>query len=350
VSPRTREFWTESDLLALDPQEMDFQEFKASAFLDDGGTVSGHFAILYSKQVSAFANGAGGRLFLGIDDAGHIDGGVRTTLKSGGVRAWLEDVTPNAVEPPLRSFNVFEVLGDGRADSRIGVGHAVYVVEIPASENAPHQAMDHRYYLRIAGKSRPMGHVHVQDVLRRTLTPSVTLERIGPFGEAEADEGDARGPRVLLSVRAFLRNTGRTMAGHVGGELVLPRPLVSQVCRERTLSHSGMQITQRPGELSFFKYLPTPLFPTQELFFQRVWFTVHGGNLGLWEGGGGRLRWRVYADDAPPATGELDLSTFRAVRRAMGWVRQHPPPAGGQAGGNLPDSVPTGRDPGSEER
>lgn len=322
MSPRTREFWTESDLEAIEPHEVDFQEFKASAWLEQDGAVNGHFLVMYSKQVSAFANGAGGRLFIGVDDAGQLDGGVLTSLKGGGVRAWLEDVTPGAVEPPLASFNVFEVQGDGRGDSRIGAGRAVYIVDIPASESAPHQAVDRRYYLRIAGKSRPMGHVHVQDVLRRTLLPTVEIVHVGPYGEPEQDGRDARGPRVLLSVRAFLHNAGRTMARHTGGELILPRSAVSTRCRDRTLGYEGVHLTQRPGELSFFKYLQTPLFPTQELFFQRVWFTVHRGNLGLWAAGRGVLKWRIYADDAPPRAGELDLSTFRTVRRAMGWVRQ----------------------------
>jgi hypothetical protein len=324
MSPRTREFWTEADLHALEPHEVDFQEFKSTPWLEADGAVSGHFLMMYSKQVSAFANGAGGQLFIGIDDRGAIDGGVATTLKNGGLRAWLEDITPGAVEPPLSTFNVYEVRSDGRKDSLIGPNRAVYVVDIPASETAPHQAIDRRYYLRIAGKSRPMGHVHVQDILRRTLTPKVELVRVGPFGSAEEDEDDPRGPRVLLSVRAFLHNQGRTMARHAGGELILPRSAVSTVCRDRTLGYHGVNLTQKPGELSFFKYLSSPLFPTQELFFQRVWFTVHNGNLGLFEGGRGVLKWRIYADDAPPRTGELDLSTFRAVRRAMGWVRQRP--------------------------
>ena len=56
--------------------------------------------------------------------------------------------------------------------TKIKPGHGIYVIELPGSPEAPHQAKDHRYYLRIAGKSRPMGHVHVQDVLRRTLPPT----------------------------------------------------------------------------------------------------------------------------------------------------------------------------------
>jgi hypothetical protein len=321
MPPERAPGWTEADLAELGPGEHDFREYKESAFLDRGGEVAGDFLASLSKQVSAFGNGGGGVLILGVDDRGRVDGGVRTSLKSGGVRAWLEDVIPNCVDPPLPAFNVFEVLPASDASS-ILPGHAVYVLELPSSDAAPHQALDHRYYLRIAGKSRPMGHVHVQDVLRRTRTPRVALTNLGPFGDPEPDPDDPRGPRVLLSLRAFVRNEGRSLARHVGGELVLPRPCVNTIARERMLSYDGVRLTQSPGDLTFFKYLGTPLFPTQETFFQRVWIAVHQGNLALLERGRAELRHRVYADDAPPREGTVALWSFPVVRRAARWVQR----------------------------
>ena len=103
------ETWTESTLRSISSGEYDFQEFKASAWLHVDGEVGTSFLANYSKQLSAFANGAGGRLFIGLDDRGVVDGGIPIHLKSGGVRAWLEDVTPGAIDPPLTGFNVFEV-------------------------------------------------------------------------------------------------------------------------------------------------------------------------------------------------------------------------------------------------
>ncbi|MCO4772445.1 MAG: ATP-binding protein [Deltaproteobacteria bacterium] len=314
------EVWNEATLRAISPGEHDFQEFKSSPWIEDNGEIGASFLSLYSKQLSAFANGAGGRLLIGIDDHGRIDGGVRTDLKSGGLRGWLEDVTPGAIDPPLSGFNVFEVRSDASEKSMIGPGRAVYVVEIPASESAPHQAIDHRYYLRIAGKSRPMGHVHIQDVLRRTRHPRVVLERLGPFGEPEFDEGDPRGPRVLISLRAFVKNTGPTMAHHVGGEIILPRMFVNSEARKRMLAYDGIRLTQTPGDLAFFKYYPTPLFPTQQSFFQRIWIALHAGNRGMVQGERGQVRWSIYADDAPPLAGADDLWRFKVVRRASRWL------------------------------
>ena len=330
--------WTEAALLALEPNEHDFQEFKASPFLADGDGIAGPFLAALSKQVSAFANGAGGRLFLGLDDSGQPDGGVPVNLKGGGTRAWLEDVIPGAVDPPLKSFNVFEVRGTGARGSRIQADHAVYVIDIAASDDAPHQANDHRYYLRIAGKSRPMGHVHILDVLRRTRHPAVDVLRVSPYGAVEAVEDDPRGPKILLCLQVFVGNGGRTLARHVGLELILPRPLVNSQARARILEPGDMQLTQKPGALTFFRHHPTPLFPGQEIHYARVWVALHANNVDAVRREELGIGWRVYADDAPARTGHAPLWRFAQVRRAVRTLKQslrgrkegrgHPPPAG----------------------
>lgn len=310
--------WTEARLTELGPHEHDFQEFKGSRYLFNGEEIAPSFQFGLSKQISAFANGAGGRIVLGLDDEGRIDGGVPVRLRPNGTREWLEDIIPGMLSPKLSRFNVFEVRG-GEPGGVLAADHGVYVIEVPPSEEAPHQALDLRYYLRIAGKSRPMGHVHIQDVLRRTRHPEVELARLGPYGEPELDRTDRRGPRALISFRAFLRNEGRSMAQHVGAEMIVPRPLLGREVRRRNLELPDVHYTQTPGEVAFFRYHPVPLFPSQEVFFLRVWVVLHAGNMDAVRGGAG-LSWRVYADDAPPRTGELSLATFGVVGRCLSWL------------------------------
>lgn len=312
------ERWTEARLTALEPHEHDFQEFKGAGWLIAKGDLVSNFVLALSKQVSAFVNGAGGRLFIGLDDNGVIDGGVPTDLR-GGTREWLEDLVPGSVDPPLRTCNVFEV-PHGGPGSAIHPGHAVYVVDLPPSDHAPHQSKDHRYYLRIAGKSRPMGHVHVQDVLRRVRHPVVRLTRLGPYGEAEAYDADPRGPMQFVQLRCFLTNQGRTLAHQVGLELSVPRPFVGQEVRRRTREHGEVRYTQRPGDILFFRHHPDPIFPTQEVYGGSVWIALHATNLGLLDAGA-TIRWRLFADDAEPGTGERAMGSFAVVQRAADQLR-----------------------------
>ena len=61
----TQEPWTESRLSELGPHEHDFQEFKGTRYLFDGEQIAPSFQFGLSKQLSAFANGAGGRVVIG---------------------------------------------------------------------------------------------------------------------------------------------------------------------------------------------------------------------------------------------------------------------------------------------
>ena len=317
----SQEPWTEARVLELGPYEHDFQEFKGTGWMWAGSDITAWFHGALSKQVSAFANGAGGHIVIGVDDEGRIDGGVPVDVKPNGTREWLEDVIAGAVAPRLTRYNVFEVpCPGGLFRSSIEPGHAVYVIEVPPSDDAPHQALDHRYYLRIAGKSRPMNHVHVQDVLRRGRHPEVGVSRVGPFGEAERDGSDPRGPRAFVNFRAFIANRGRSLARHVGVELVLPRPLVGKEVRRRNVALDDVHYTQTPGEITFFRYHPVPLFPQQEIFCLSAWIGLHGANLDALRAGSALLRWRVYADDSVPRMGEVDLGDYGVVQRAISWI------------------------------
>ena len=318
VTPDEPEVWTEPMLEDLEPSEHDFQEFKGARFVAEDARIVSDFVPSMSKQISAFANGAGGRIFLGLDDGGRVDGGVRVDLKGGGTRAWFEDVIPSAVDPPLRSFNVFEVGHPGPGvQTRIHPDHAVYVLHIPPSEDAPHQAVDRRYYLRIAGKSRPMGHVHILDVLRRTRHPRVDITRVAPYGAPVFATDDPRGPKATVCFQAFVSNQGRNLARHVGAELILPRPVINSQVRQQVLEAEDVRLTQRPGALDFFRYHPYPLFPGQEIFFLRFWVALHAANAGMIRSGSAGIEWRVYADDAPATAGRIALRRFSVVRRAL---------------------------------
>ena len=83
--PPPGEPWTEDRLSNLIPYEHEAQEFKGSGFIyvKATGQLRPDFLDNLSKQVSAFCNAGGGRLFLGIDDVGRV--GVRA---GGALHRW----------------------------------------------------------------------------------------------------------------------------------------------------------------------------------------------------------------------------------------------------------------------
>ncbi|MCA8925023.1 MAG: ATP-binding protein [Planctomycetes bacterium] len=316
--------WDEARLLELEKTEHDFQEFKSSPYIYDParGGIRADFLDQLSKQLSAFANGGGGHILIGVDDNGTIDGGVPVDLRSGGTREWLEDVVPNLVTPLLTSFNVYEV-GSSGPESAIKPGRAVYVIHVPTSEDAPHQARDRRYYLRIAGKSRPMGHRHVLDILHRAQHPDVLIERVNPYGHPRWITSDPRGPFAIVCLRTTLLNRGPVLAQHVGCEFKLPRYAVNSECRRRMLEQPDTRRMQYPGEIVFFVYHPLPLFPTQSLSFADVWLSIHSQNLEHYRAQRVTLDWTVFADAAARREGRVDVTAFNAVQEGIRMVARH---------------------------
>ena len=303
-----KEVWTLTDIQNIEPLEHDYQEFKASAFVaQPDGTLSSEFLYKFSKQISAFSNGNGGKIFLGVQDDGTIDSGLPTRLKPGGTKAWLENTIIDSVIPRLKEYNVFEVPLEN--------GNAVYVVDIPRSPLAPHQAKDSRYYVRISGMSRPMGHLHVEDIFRRNKTPQMDIVRLSPYQAPEVFR-DEHGMQVLQAFRLHLSNNGTSMAQHVGGEVSIPRHYVTRVAREKTLEQQKIHYTQKPSEMMFFHYLGIPIFPSQEVYFMIFWVgftktTVEQIRNGL------PIRIRIYADDSIPKEQIEDLTQFTQVKEIL---------------------------------
>lgn len=124
-------------------------------------------------------------------------GGISLTLKNG-VKEWLEDAITNLVDPMLTHFNVYTIEG-GKPGSAITLGRALVVVEIPPSESAPHQANDNIYYGRVAGKSRPLGHRFVLDIINRPKHQKmkVTINLV----QKMIDGGRKRAPHLRYSAR-----------------------------------------------------------------------------------------------------------------------------------------------------
>jgi len=157
--------WTPEYVLSLPKDEFDWLDFKRSDWL----TLDAECLDSLSRYLSAWANYDGGYLIIGIEVGGaqlKADSGVDLTQK-GGLKDWLEDKLPILVDDPLPQIGVASI--PHRQEAHRGF----VVIHVPASDRAPHQARNHRFYTRVGSKLQPLSKRAILDIINRQKYPRV---------------------------------------------------------------------------------------------------------------------------------------------------------------------------------
>jgi Putative DNA-binding domain len=163
--------WTEDDLLGLIANKVEENltlDYKACGALEHTDSKKREI----SKDVSAFANSAGGVIVYGIVEDKHfpirLDVGYKRSDLS---KEWIEQVINSNIQRRIDGIRINPVRLSGAADDKV-----LYVVSVPQSVRAPHMAADHRFYKRFNFESVAMDEYEVRDVARRSEAPELSLE------------------------------------------------------------------------------------------------------------------------------------------------------------------------------
>src|SRR6266700_3923260 len=127
-----------------------------------------------SKDVSAFANSAGGTIVYGMteDKVTHVATGLDTGSNPAEItKEWLEQVINSKIHRRIDGVRIRQI-----ELTTTHPGRVAYVVYIPSSTRAPHQASDKRFYKRFNFQSVPMEEYEIRDVSRRGEVPDLRIE------------------------------------------------------------------------------------------------------------------------------------------------------------------------------
>ena len=332
--------WDEGYILSLPVGEFDWLEAKGRRSLDltlPNMTEDTVLATI-SKEVSAFANSGGGTLVYGLTDpkAGdtewHVDdGGVSVSVKKGGTKEWLETVIPNQMDPPLEKFNVYAIPPSGPG-TKIGEGRALFVVEVPDSQQAPHQAKDYKYYSRVASRAQPIRHRQVLDILSRRQHPKMVMELV----LEHVMVGDGRD--IVMEGLALLvtaKNVGRVYGEYVTVVIQLPIQLLDHemLDAEHVIDREGVRLQEvrlqnttrdvvdlvgeRPHRTR--KYGPARFDPILPGMI-KSWSVWLQDDFSAYAFPGERLqneiiRWEVFADSSPTEAGVARITELTIRQR-----------------------------------
>ncbi len=203
-------YWDLEYISELPSIELDWFECKASAWL----TSDNERLIELSTYLSAFANYDGGYLLIGAKNPTdgqpfQLDEGVDFSYKNG-VSGWLEDKLPNLVEPRLPRIQVQAI------PLAVGATRGPVVVYVPPSTEAPHQALDKRFYSRTGTKRNQLGTTAILDIAHRQKNPVLSVRIFFNLWEV-----DLRKP-PQSNLRWEITNTSNVICQHFGLELKVP--------------------------------------------------------------------------------------------------------------------------------
>ena len=136
-------------------------DYKASPALAKDGSSRNELC----KDVSAFANSAGGQIVYGIVEKKH-DKPASLDEGSDIPREWIEQIIGLNIQPRIGGIVITPI--------DAGNGRNAFVITIPASSTA-HQAPDKKYYRRFNFESVPMHDYEIRDVMKRSTTSELAV-------------------------------------------------------------------------------------------------------------------------------------------------------------------------------
>lgn len=268
------------------------------------------------------ANSAGGIIIYGVAeyqqaDKRHLPEKIDPVDNTQFSKEWLEHVISN-IRPKIDDLIINPV------PINTASNHYVYVVEIPQSTTA-HQATDKRYYKRFNFESVPMDDYEIRDIMNRSKHPKLELDfKIEVRREHRVPSMPIGDPIEICYLQIRATNVANVFANYVNCIIYLPvsfRPM-----DEIKLMMTRKDVFQEDGEY-FYEYYKenivhdmvdgakygtsrySPILPGRS----REWetrITTDMNQILAMKHGNVRIKWEVYADNAPVNRGTTRVAAI----------------------------------------
>lgn len=193
-------------------------EFKAGDAIDSSESKKKEIA----KDVSAFANSAGGTVVYGIAEVEHKAHSIKPVNGSLFTKEWLEHVIDSNITRRIPGIEIVPIrINDNIAET-------VYVVHIPESTEAPHMAPDNRFYRRLNFKCMQMEEYEIRQLYFRTRVAKLRLVDLG-VSPGGASTSGLKFNSVNFRIDFQVENESQVIEQHYKLEIWMPELMRHQV-------------------------------------------------------------------------------------------------------------------------
>lgn len=275
-----------------------------------------------TKDVSAMANSAGGRLIYGIKEfpapQQHRPQSIDPIDRTQFSKEWLEQVI-STVRPRIPDVLISSI------QLALAPTHVAYVVDVPQATTA-HQATDCRYYRRYNFEATMMLDHEIRDVMGRRQHPRIVIafELVAEMFDESARSFNPGTPEEMhRSLRIRARNDGPVLARYINGNIHCPVDMIEE--RERrgykAVVENGQTLLEIPFDNDYRDFVNweksnrliqqpifgpgrfVPLLPGLERELSAIIVDTPGTERSQ----SVSLRWTAHADNAPAETGSAPI-------------------------------------------
>lgn len=199
------------DLVKHKAEENIYTEFKSGRALEKGSIKPHEIA----KDVSAFANADGGRLFFGLDELDHRASSISYVDGREVTKEYLEQIINDNIQRKITGLIIDAVRMDGNLEK------TVYIVTIPRSKDAPHKCRD-GYYKRQNYRVMEMEEYEVRDSYHRVEMTRLSI--LEPMVSDMSMQGTIH--NYNGSCTFMIQNTGPTIEKLYKSEIHFPQDAI----------------------------------------------------------------------------------------------------------------------------
>jgi len=261
-----KEILTEEDIkqiISLKVEESIHLDFKQAESLGNNDKKKSELA----KDVSAFANSAGGFIIYGLKEKNHVADSLSFIDGNEITKEWIEQVIQTRIQRKIEGLKITPVRFNNDIEK------SIYVIKIPESSLAPHMTSDKRFYKRFNFESVQMEEYEIRTLYNRKEKTKLIINNIITSKKAEIENKGNYDETIYFFLAFQIENIGKAIEKYF--KLIIQLNFSEYIIRweglkETKLNHSVLFNNERIISMSN----SCPIFPDEVL-------TIGEMNLGL---------------------------------------------------------------------